>query len=289
MESAKTMQLLSELFYSGLKSIEKYPNMAATFGMSPEMWRYIDDAGRIKKFIQALPMRASSNPDHFYGAMHAGLTNGFDPSAEAISEIFRGLGEGKYPKALFEQTYSKFKLDTSLRECFIPEGNYYSSLADAELKSAVTDQFQIAYKSLLSSPRDESFVFTKINHGYWEHFLSVYATSFAQRSAAGEYRALEREGYVLRYSASGFDGILAHVLQQTVDPKNSDMSGRKISQRLSISFCAGESPCAITLKNPLTPVSRAAMAGALTFFKSVTKLAPLILGDGSEAKSLIDN
>jgi|GEM_PF-3170713 len=289
MASEKVIQILSELFCGGFKSIAGASKMVAAFGMSSDQWRVVDDPRRIEKFIKALPMRSLTNPDYFFGAMHAGLANNFDCSSEAISNIRQHLGAGKYPKNLFDETYSRFENNSLLRDCFISEGGYCSMLADDELKAAVTNQFSISYNNLLSIPCDESFIYTKINHGYWEHFLSIYATSFSQRSAAGEYRALNRDGYVMRYSASGFDGMLAYVLRQTVDSPKTGVFSQELSKRLSISFCAGEKPCAFTLNRPLVPVSRAAMAGALTFFKSISKLAPITLGDGSEAKSLIDN
>lgn len=289
MQNTKKIKLLSELFCDGIAFIEKHPKMAAAFGMAPDKWRVLDERERVERFIKALPQRSLVNPDYFYAAMHAGLANNFDSGSEAISKVFRHLEGAKYPEALFNETYARFELDSALNDAFIAEGNGFSSLTDDELKSAVQNQFAISYRSLLLTPHDESFVFTKINHGYWEHFLAVYASSYAHRANVEEYRQLNGQQYAMRYSYSGFDRALAYVLRQTADAQIAAIGSQGIAARLSISFCAGERPCAFLLKRPLNPIPRAAIAGALTFFKSITKRAPINLGDGAEAKGLFDN
>lgn len=289
MSSAKSTQLLAEVFCTGITALEKQAGLADTFGMSSDMWGKASSVDRVEKYISMLPPRALTSPDYFYAAMHAGLANGFNLDGDTIQPILNLLGTGGYPKDLLVATYPKFNTDTSLEERFNSEAHSLSTLDDDQLKTTVTKQFSISYRPLLESPSNKSFIFTKINHGYWEHFLSIYAKSYSERAAVGGYRALERDGYLLRYSSSGFDRVLAHVLQKMLEHQSVNDTDDRVVRRLSLSFCAGEKPCSVTLKRPLTPVARAAMSGALTFFKSITNYTPLVMGDGSEAKSLIDN
>ena len=222
--------------------------------------------------------------------MYIGLANGFDSIFWDGREFVQQLMTKEYPIKLFTAVHNKFTRDSLLLEEFSKQAGDFSVLSDDDLKAAVATQFQVSLHSLLTTAQCKNFVFTKINHGYWEHFLSIYAQSFEARSEKEEFRKFEKSMLDSAYAASGMDGALAFFIQKSLSEKAWRCGGDADGVlRLAIGYSAGDRTFLKTLNGAISPVTRAAMAGSLAFFRSVTGNAPVVLGDGSEAKKMLDD
>lgn len=271
------------LLGEGFRLARQVPELAAAFGMDGRQWEAACNETAIGGFLDRLPERARTRPDYTFSALNSGLASAFGVDAKAIESIRTQLESGGYPVALFSDAASHFRPDARFEDALRHEASATAKLADRELGSAIGEKFDIRYRPLRESPLHSSFAYSKINHGYWEHFLSVRSEAFPERAAAGEYRELDRAGFEHRYALSGFDTALGAVLRRAIADGVAEGP-----QRLAISFCAGESQHAAMMKRPLVPVSRAAMAGALAFFRATSSAEVIPLGDGAEAKGLLD-
>ncbi len=277
-------------FLEGLRIIRALKGVRETFGMATEQWDWIDDINLIERFVDTLSTRSRVNPDYFYTAMYFGLASGFDSSIGGSEEFVQQLSIKEYPIKLFANAHKNFKIDVLLLDEFRKQAGDFSVLTDDKLKAAVNKQFEVSLQSMLTTAQFKNYIFTKINHGYWEHFLSIYAQPFESRSAKEEFRKLDKSVFDSSYSASGMDGTLAFLIGDALGKKAWRCGGDTEGVlRLAISYSAGERTFSDTLNRPLHPISRAAMAGSLAFFNSITKTKPVVLGDGSEAKKLIDD
>jgi hypothetical protein len=289
MKSDLTIRSVIKHFIEGLGIIRAMEAVGETFGMTAVQWDCVDDEELIDRFLDMLPFNLRVNPDHFYTAMYIGLANGFDLSFGGGRELVEQLMTKAYPTELFEAGHNKFKRNCLLLDNFRQLADDFSVLSDAELKSAVTTQFQVSFQSLLATEQCKNFIFTKINHGYWEHFLCIYAQSFEARSTRDEFRKLEKSIFDSSYSASGMDAALGILIQSSLSTNTWKCGGDTEGVlRLAINYSAGDRTVFETLNTPLSPVSRAAMAGSLAFFSGVMGNAPISLGDGAEAKKLLD-
>jgi hypothetical protein len=160
------------------------------------------------------------------------------------------------------------------------------TLPATELVNEIKNRMFIEQLSVSEIFAARTFVFTKINHGYWE-----YLTSAARERACMEpLRQMRRNKLIERCR---FTSLLASSLKRQAelsfagDFQGTTFSSRKIS--FGLSFNNGDFPTSREIRLPLGPITQGAMTGSLGFFDTYTRSDKYRFHDGGFGKILFWN
>ncbi|MGH8553133.1 MAG: hypothetical protein ACRERS_07545, partial [Methylococcales bacterium] len=182
-------------------------------------------------------------------------------------------------------TFDRFPVARTFQEKLVDRIRKLQLIGDEELLSTIRDSFDVEALDLTTVDPTDHFVFTKINHGYWEH---VCQNAF-NKIGVSYFRKISIDAHS-RYYKSGFDYLLARTLLCVVEGPHPNF-GAYITNpsklRFGISFTAGDRTIEQDLKLPLGPLRRAAMIGSHSFLSTALDKEHFTIVDGAAAKKIV--
>jgi len=141
---------------------------------------------------------------------------------------------------------------------------------DEELNQRAWQRISIQNQSLLG--QNQPFLYTKINHGYWEFLLNSYVDVVNR----DRYRDLSHSPHPASWRDTGFHVALLDALR--TQPSKT---------HVGVSLSAGDRPFSESLGSKIDPIARGALNGLLGFLDALDSSHSYTLFEGSAPRDLL--
>jgi hypothetical protein len=232
----------------------------------------------LKGFLEKCPWKKTlSNPDRFFATLQLGFSTDF--SWKNIDKQLPSTPKEQM-NLMLDYSYETLPQVDSKQNQYINATMEFGVLADSDLKAVAKKQFRVVQEDL--SIQRDSYIFTKLNHGFWEFFFSAYSdfsdADYASRKIR-DRRMTNRPQAT--YQSGFFEAFGALVSGTGID------AGNESCLAFGIGIGAGAESFDDMLDSQLTEVSRGALMGMLSFWSSIDDTSNSVFRDGCEPRDVL--
>lgn len=271
------IKLIIDSYFEGLSMLKCLKNNRSSLFYQFDQ----DDVDALKasayEFTQMIgKMSHVRNPDLFYAHFQYGVGNNFSWEPDSLTR-FKGYDPKEFLSEIFKLSFQPNPEVEEINHRLGLALSDSAALSDEQLKAKAGQLFSVEDTSLLVDP-DQSILYTKINHGYWEFLLN----SFVDIQSDGRFRDLSGMGYPESWRVSGFHAALFDAFESIANELVDESS-----LKIGVSLSAGDRPYEQTISSDFVQMSRGALAGLTGFIEALDFNQPIRLFEGSAPRDML--